>query len=214
MSILASPEFHIRNATLADIPQLIELEKEWPEPARASEETLRFRINFFQEGYFIAEDESGIIASIIACPYQYDPERLDAYQNWERVANACYSEPATLKNKNALYIVSGTSKATRHGGKVFDGGVTQVVDLAKRLGLRYVVGGCLLPGYSRYVNKHQHATAKEYVFAKINERFVDPLIEKYSRLDFHVPNAAHVIANYFQHEPSLNYSALVVRDNG
>lgn len=214
MSTVDSPEFRIRNVTLSDIPQLLELEKEWPEDARASLETLTFRINFFQDGYFIAEDESGIIASIIACPYQYDPSHLSSYKNWEVVTNACYQTPVSLQNKNALYIVSGTSKSTRHGGKVFDGGVMHVVELAKRLGIRYVVGGCLLPGYSRYIGKYENISASEYVFRKMHERFIDPLIEKYSRLSFHVPNQAHVIADYFPHEPSMNYSALVVRDLG
>ena len=98
-----------------------------------------------------------------------------------------------------------------HAGEVFDGGVNHVVDLAARLGKRYVVGGCLLPGYSRYTRKHGDISAAEYVFKKMHDKSIDPLLEKYRRLDFHVPDENHIIANYFLDDTSFNYSALVVK---
>jgi hypothetical protein len=205
------PGYHIRTVEHSDIDQLLELEKEWPEHARASKELLLFRINQFQQGYFIAEDETGIIASIICYPYQYAPNDISNFKNWETVVTLCYQYDPNEIASNALYIVSGTSKPTYHGGEVFDDGVTQVIELAKKLGKHYVVGGCLLPGYARYISKHEMLSAEEYVFKKVQNRYVDPLIEKYRRLDFHVPDQNHVISNYYPHEPSLNYSALVVR---
>lgn len=205
-------EYSIRTVELTDIDQLLLLENEWPEGARASKETLLSRIRFFQPGYFIAEDETGIIASIIACPYQYKPGSLNNFSNWEHVVTTCYQNDPASTDLNALYIVSGTSKPTRHGGKVFDGGVQHVVDLAKRLNKQYVIGGCLLPGYSRYLSKHGTISAYDYVFKQVQGRYVDPLIDKYRKMNFCVPDAEHVIPNYFRDEASLNYSALVVRD--
>lgn len=204
--------FSIRSVLLSDIDQLLELEKEWPENARATKDDLLFRINKFQEGYFIAEDETGIIASIICYPYHYQQQNLSNFNNWETVVNKCYFGNENIAETNALYIISGTSKPTKHGGEVFDGGVTHVVELAKKLGKQFVVGGCLLPGYARYISKHGDMTAADYVFKQVQNRRIDPLIEKYRRLEFHVPDSHHVIANYFPHAPSLDYSALVVRD--
>jgi len=211
MSEHTNSSYRIRTVEHSDIAQLLELEKEWPENARASEELLLFRINKFQQGYFIAEDETGIIASIICYPYQYRASDISNFKNWETVVTQCYQHGSDEIETNALYIVSGTSKPTHHGGEVFDGGVTHVVELARKLGKQYVVGGCLLPGYARYINKHEALSAEDYVFKKVQNRYVDPLIEKYRRLDFHVPDKNHVISNYYPHEPSLNYSALVVR---
>ena len=100
-------KFKIRTVEYSDLPQLMELEKLWPENARASYETLKFRIDKFQQGYFIAEDETGIIASIIAHPYYYTPDDLSNYQHWDAVVSKCYeTNPA---DTNALYIIIGTS---------------------------------------------------------------------------------------------------------
>lgn len=201
--------FTIRIAQDSDLPQLVELEKEWPENARATQEQLKFRLDAFQQGYFIAEDETGIIASIICYHYDYHPEDLSNYQNWESVVTKCYeSDPAKT---NALYIIAGTCKPTPHGGEVFDGGVTHVAELAKKLGKKFVVGGCLLPGYARHLRKYGELSAADYVFKKSNHKWIDPLIEKYRKLGFHVPDKKHVLANYFLHEASCNYSALVVK---
>lgn len=204
--------FHIRAVLATDIDQLLELENEWPPNARASKEKLLFRINRFQQGFFIAEDETGIIASIISHPYHYQSDDISNYKNWQSVVKQCYQSTEDLNKLNSLYIVSGTSKPTRHGGDVFDGGVMHVVELGEKLGKQHVVGGCILPGYARYIEKHGPISAVDYVFEHKHNRYLDPLIDRYRKLKFHVPDPQHVIADYFPHEASLNYSALVVRD--
>ncbi|MBX3708483.1 MAG: hypothetical protein KIT56_02455 [Gammaproteobacteria bacterium] len=208
---MTDAKFHIRTVEYSELDQLLELEKEWPDHSRATPEELTLRIDKFQEGFFIAEDNSGIIASIICYPYRYQPDDLSNFHNWETVIKKCYHTQDSPITANALYIVSGTTKPTHHGSELFDSGVNHVVDLAKKLHKQYVVGGCLLPGYARYVQKHEKISADEYVFKKSQERFIDPLIEKYRRLNFFVPDTRHVIADYFLHAPSLNYSALVIK---
>lgn len=202
--------YYSRNPTHADIEQLIELEKEWPEESRASKETLLFRIDKFQQGFFVAVENDEIIASIICHPYNYQPQNITNFSNWEKVVSECYADNYDLSNTNALYIVSGTSKTNRHGSEMFEFGITHVVALAKKLGKEFVVGGCVLPGYSRYVEKYGHISAVEYAFKQTQTRSVDPLLDKYRRLGFKVPDENHVIENYFAHAGSMNYSALVV----
>lgn len=205
------PAFAIRTVEQSDIKELVELEKEWPENARASEQTLLDRINKFQQGYFIAENETGIIASIISFPYLYFPYDLSNFHNWEMVVKKCYESDEIPANTNALYILSGTSKPG-YGSDLFDGGVNHVVELANKMDKQYVIGGCLIPGYARYLAKRECISAADYVFKKTQNRFVDPLIEKYRRLGFFVPDKNHVLANYFPHESSLNYSVLTIKD--
>jgi len=86
------------------------------------------------------------------------------------------------------------------------------VDLAKEMGKRYVIGGALLPGFAKYKSRHEQISASDYVFKKSQGRFIDPLIEKYRRVGFHVPDENHVFENYFPDDNSLGHSALVVKD--
>jgi hypothetical protein len=199
-----------RTANLSDLPQLLELEKVWPEMARASYETLKFRIERFSEGFFVAEDETGLIGSIICHPYHYQPQDLSNFADWESVVKKCYeTNPA---DANALYIIAGTTKPSAHGGEPFNSGMEHVTDLAQRLGKQYVLGGCILPGYMRYINKHGEISVSDYVFKKTKNRLVDPLLEKYRRHDFHVTDKNNIIANYYLDDSSFNYSALVVKN--
>lgn len=204
-------EYQVRNATITDLDLLVELEKKWPIESRATEYELKIRIEKFAAGYFIAEDSTGIIGSIIAHPYYYDPNDLSNFASWATLVNKCYSPDEILPEPNALYIISGTSNKPNYEANFFNTGVNLITELAKKLGLSYVIGGALLPGYSYFLDKNSKISAEDYVFEKNKRRSVDPLIEKYRRIGFHVPHKNHVLANYFPDKQSLNYSALVVK---
>lgn len=203
--------FSIRTATNADLAQLIELEKEWPENARATADQLALRIQKFSQGFFIGEDENGFVGSLITHPYSYQPDNLLNYKNWNEVVNTCYSPESSHRETNALYIISGTTKKTRHGAALFDQGMLHAIELATQLGKKYIVGGALLYGYADFIAENHFLTAEDYVFTRTRGRFIDPLIEKYHRIGFVVPDKNHIIANYFPHAESKNYSALVVK---
>ncbi len=205
-------QFTGRNAEKFDINNLLALERVWPENQRATKEILLQRLEIFQDGFFIAEDNSGILATIICYPYNYDPRNLSNYNNWNSVINKCYSNCPNTSTTNALYIASGTSKPNKFQSILFELGINHVINLGKQLQKKYIVGGSLLPGYSRYIEKNEHILANEYVSTKQNNKFVDPLIEKYRKLGFKVPDKNHVIPDYFPCESSLNYSALVVKE--
>lgn len=201
-----------RNATMNDVPQLIELEKVWPESSRATEDDFIRRINRFPEGFFVAEDESGIIGSIIAHPYHYEPKNLSNFKSWDTVSETCYGSDQPISGGNVLYIVSGTSNKAAYDANFFNEGIRLMLELAMKLGLEAVVAGALLPGYANYLKINNWRCAEDYVFETRRGRCVDPLIEKYRRLGFQVPDKHHVIANYFPDENSLNYSALVLKN--
>ena len=200
-----------RQATLNDLSQLIELEKEWPEDTRATEDQLRMRIEKFASGFFVAENQNEIIGSIICHPYHYNPSDLSNFKNWASVATTCYTSDNLLKQSNALYIISGTIKKNYYDPEMFDSGIHGVINLAMQLGKDYVIGGSRIPGYARFLRKNKETTAENYAFMIDRGQFIDPLIEKYRRLGFNVPNINHIIPNYFPDPSSLNYSALVVR---
>lgn len=133
------------------------------------------------------------------------------FKSWTTVVTNCYQSEYFAEDLNALYIVSGTAKKSSYGNELFNAGIYHVTNLAQKMAKKYVIGGALLPGYKKFLAKHASVSAGDYVFKQSQGRCVDPLIEKYRRLGFIVPNEDHVIANYFSHAPSLNYSALVVK---
>lgn len=210
--MLNNNKFYIRNATLDDLDCLVELEKEWPENVRATEAELALRIKKFVEGYFVAFDNAGMTASIISHPYYYSQDDLSNFKTWSGIVEKCYQSPIIYDETNALYIVSGTIKKTPYVTQLFNEGVELVIGLAKKMQKRYVVAGTLIPGFARYKETNANILAHEYVFTKSRGRFIDPLIEKYRRIGFHVPDQQHVFADYFPDENSNGYSALVVKD--
>jgi hypothetical protein len=212
MDRLPTGAFKARNATIQDLPLLLDLEKKWPEESRATADALRRRIEKFSAGYFVAEDKTGIIGSIISYPYSYNPSDLSNFQNWDQLVQSCYATDQSPSPANALYIISGTSNNPHHEANFFNEGINLMLALAEKMKLTYVIAGALLPGYASFVEKNKPISAKEYVFKKNGRRFVDPLIEKYRRMGFSVPDSNHVIANYFPDPKSLNYSALVVKN--
>lgn len=209
--MLRQDVFSIRNATQKDLPELLELEKIWPESSRATEQELKRRIEAFAVGYFVAEDDAGIYASVVTYPYQYDPSDLSNYQNWKHVNQACFLNNTISATCNALYVISATSKKNTIGGQLAKSFMKRLVNLAQSIYQSYIVAGVLLPGYANYIKKHGGIEPAMYVSKQFNGRFVDPMIEKLSRIGFSVPTKQHVIANYFPDEQSLNYSALVVK---
>lgn len=209
--MLKDDVFQIRNATQHDLPQLLELEKIWPEASRATEQDLSLRIERFPVGYFVVEDKAGIYASVITHPYRYDPNDLSNFKHWKHVNKACFLKSSALDSANALYVISATNKKTKGGGQLARCFVERLVTLAQSMKKSYLVAGVLLPGYANYLKKHGAIKPDVYVFKQVNGRFVDPLIEKLSRIGFCVPTKQHVIADYYLDPNSLNYSALVVK---
>jgi hypothetical protein len=205
-------KFQTRNATLADLPQLMELEQEWPVHVRAAEQDLALRLKKFAAGFFIASDHSGMIASIISHPYLYSPGELVNFQSWGQIVQQCYHQDISLDQTNAIYIVAGTTRKTPYVTELFNTGIELVESLARAMGKQYVIAGALLPGFAKYRKKHAHVSASDYAFTQSQGRYIDPLLEKYRRMGFHVPDKNHVVENYFPDDNSLGFSALVVKD--
>lgn len=202
----------IRNATAEDLDRVMAVEESWPEVARAPREKFVSRMEKFPAGFFLAEQDGKACGTITSCPFQYDPENLHRLRSWNEVTNNGYlHDIEAIENYNSLYIVSGVVDENVRGGDVIERLALAEVDLARRLGLDYVVAGAVLPGYVRYCEKHGPIAAPEYAMVQHGTRLVDPLLEKYRRIGFTVPGVDHVIAEYFPDARSMNYAAIVVR---
>jgi hypothetical protein len=214
-----SPAITFRNAVRADLDGILEVEQSWPESGRAGADKFLARLERFPEGFFVAGVmEAGrekLVATLTSMPVQYDPAHLEAFRGWDAVTNGGYLFPdMNLARCNAIYIVSGVIDNACHGLNLFEPGVLLEVDLAERLALRYVIGGAVLPGYRRFCERHGPLDAYAYCRRRRGETLADPLLAMYESIGFSVPDASHVIPEYYPDDASRNYAALVVREVG
>ncbi len=213
----ASPAITFRNAVHADLDGILAVEQSWPESGRASADKFVARLERFPQGFFVASITEGgrerLVATLTSMPLHYDPAHVQTFRGWDAVTNHGYLFPDTdLADCNAIYIVSGVIDNACHGLNLFGPGVLLEVDLAKRLGLRYVIGGAVLPGYKRHCERHGQLDAAAYCRRRRGKTLADPLLAMYESIGFSVPDAAHVIAEYYPDDASKNYAALVVRE--
>ena len=213
----ASPAITFRNAVRADLDGILAVEQSWPESSRAGADKFMARLERFPQGFFVASVmEAGrerLVATLTSMPLHYDPAHLQAFGGWDAVTNRGYLFPAMdLARCNAIYIVSGVIDTAHHGLNLFGPGVLLEVALAKRLGLRYVIGGAVLPGYKRHCERHGPLDAYAYCRRRRGTALTDPLLAMYESIGFSVPDARHVIPEYYPDDASKNYAALVVRD--
>jgi hypothetical protein len=209
---MAEKSIRCRNATREDLPGILQVEESWPEGSRAGADKFLARLERFPEGFFVACLSDKVVATITAMPAAYDAQQLERYRDWASATNDGYLfERKGLEGCNALYIVSGVIDKDYRSLNIFDPMVLNEVHLARRLGLRYVLAGAVLPGFRAYVETHGEIAPYAYCTTRRGTRLVDPLLAMYERIGFSVPDARHVIPGYYLDDASRNHAALVVR---
>ena len=213
----ASQPITLRNAVRADLDAILAVEQSWHASGRAGADKFIARLERFAQGFFVVSvAEAGsekLVATVTSMPLHYDPAHLGGFRNWDAVTNRGYLfDDMDVARCNAIYIVSGVIDHAYRGLNVFGPGILREVDLARRLGLRYVIGGAVLPGYKGYCETHGEVDAYTYCTRRRGRTLADPLLAMYQKVGFAVPDARHVIAEYYPDDASRNYAALVVRD--
>jgi len=205
----------IRNATLDDMDQILHVEESWPEAGRATREKFVARLEKFGQGFFVVEQQDRLVATVTSYPIIYDPRSPHEFKNWNQVTNDGFLDNiGDMENYNALYIVSGVIDKSYRGKDLFDLAINREAELAKELKLRYIMAGAVIPGYKKYCDKHGEIPASEYALKKQDNHFIDPLLEMYRKIGFNVPDADHVVSDYYPDSASKDYAALTVRDLG
>ena len=207
----------LRNAVRADLDAILAVEQSWHAGGRAGADKFIARLERFPEGFFVVGvTEAGrekLVATVTSMPLHYDPAHPGGFSSWDAVTNNGYLFAGMDAARcNAIYIVSGVIDSAYRGLNLFAPAILQEVDLAKRLALRYVIGGAVLPGYNNYCETHGEVDAYTYCTRRRGRTLVDPLLAMYQKIGFAVPDAGHVIAEYYPDDASRNYAALVVRD--
>ncbi len=207
----------MRMATGSDLAGILKVEESWPAAGRAGADKFLARLRNFGRGFFVAvlelpEGGERIIATISSMPLAYEPDRPHAFSSWDAVTHDGYLGDCRSEGCNALYIVSGVIDAEYRSLNLFHGGVLAVATLAQEMGLRYVLAGAVLPGYRRLCEEQGDLAPFDYCRRRRGGRLVDPLLALYEGIGFEVPDAGHVLREYYPDDASRNYAGLVRRD--
>ncbi|WP_394836990.1 hypothetical protein LVJ94_08785 [Pendulispora rubella] len=201
-----------RQATETDIDEIMLVERDWEASQRASRERMLTRLRKFPAGFLIFERDGAVIGTLMSFPMHYDPAHVTAMRSWGEVTNhGDYPDVLDGCTANALYLAAGSLKKTARGGTVYEAMMETSADLARNLGLSYVVAGAKIPGYDAYCRRFGDIDARKYAFTWLNGCLVDPFLEMYRAHHFVVPDEDHVIENYYPDAPSRDYAAIVVR---
>lgn len=206
---------HIRNATPDDLPAILRVEESWPATSRAGADKFLARIEKFSAGFFLAclgGPDGRVVATITTMPAVYDAAAMKPGRTWNEVTNHGYLYDVAPPTSNGLYIVSGVIDQAYRGHDIFAPMVLSEVTLARRLGLRYVFAGAVIPGYRKYCRRHGEIAAGTYCRTRHGKHLVDPLLAMYEAIGFSVPDERHVLAGYYPDSASRDYAAMVVRD--
>jgi hypothetical protein len=202
---------NMRQATVADIDEIMRVEEDWPEDQRATRDKMLARLKKFPEGFWVLERDGQIAGTLTSCPIRYERSAVGAFKKWDEVTNHGYLPDIDMATANALYLVSGSLRKDARGGKAYALLIETPVGLARRIGLEYVVAGAKIPGYNDYCRRHGEVDARDYAFLSLNGCLVDPFLEMYRGYDFAVPDRDHIIEEFYPDAPSRNYGAIVVR---
>ncbi len=202
----------VRPARVADLDEILCVERSWPESERATRKQFETRLRRYPAGFLVAEEEGALVGTMTAGPVEYSAGDLGGFKSWdEATGGGLLREGGRRPEDNALYIVSGVVREGGRGRGVIQGLILGQVEVARRERLEYLVAGATLPRYRRYCERHGPIAAADYVFEERRGRLVEPFLEIYRQIGFRVPDSRHVVRDYYPDPASEGYAALVVR---
>lgn len=195
----------IRNYTLADIPGLIDIQREcFPPPFPSelwwNEEQLTNHITIFPAGALCAEIEGQLVGSMTAVRTDFDPAHPE---NWAAATDNGYIKGAYRPQGDALYVVDISVRPSWRQAGIGRALMEAMYVTVVQLGVKRLVGGGRLPGYHRY---QQQLSAAEYVARVLRGDIADPVITFLLKCG-RTPVA--LVPDYLEDEESANYGLLM-----
>lgn len=204
-----------RTATPADLDDIMTVEKSFSDDPQyhASPAKMLSRIEKFAQGFFLTYVNDRLAYTITTCCVHYDANDLSNFSTWDHITDNGYlHQPQPPVGSNALYIVSGVVAHEFREANLFGKPYSKLLALAQQLQLDYIIAGATLYSYGKFAQTHPQISAAEYALMRQGSRFIDPLMEKYRRINFHIPSPEHIRPNYFADKDSLGHSVIVVHN--
>jgi len=208
-------ELEVRRATVADLPGIMEVERDWPEGQRAPQAKFEARLERFAEGVFVALVGAEVVGVTTSCLTHYADDKLGAFAAWDAVTNDGWiNDRSEISDPNGVYVVSTGIKQAFRGLSIFPQLIAAQIALSKQLQLRYCVTGAILEGYAEYCRAHGPTDARVYALLMGEQgTYIDPLLRKLQRVGFCIPDERHILAEYFASEDAHDWSVLMVVDH-
>jgi predicted amidohydrolase/GNAT superfamily N-acetyltransferase len=181
MTTLAKkPLLQIRNATVRDIPQILELtSRVYPEEQPYLPGIIRGQINAFPDGQFVAVFEDMIVG--YAATLQLAEAQIFRQHTWDGITGGGYASRHNGKG-DWLYgvevCVDPGRRRTRIGKRLYE--VRQ--RLCEEMKLKGIAFGGRLPGYRR--NRRKFSSPEAYLEAVKSRDIIDPVASFQMRLGF------------------------------
>lgn len=193
----------VRQVKLADLPQLLEIDREiWPE-FPATEEMFRSRIETFPEGQFVAEIGGWVIGSVFSQLVNYeDWEHVDF--TWNSITDCGTIQKTHNPKGDSLYGVGLAVAKKFQGSAASHLLITAIVKLAIRMNRHYILLGARIPSYC----KHSKVPAGVYIKTTRGKsgRLLDPELAIYQRYG---GKPIKPLPNYMPDPESLDYGVLI-----
>lgn len=199
----------LRQATLADIPEMVEVElSAWDNgtpPATA--EQFAARLEAWPGGQFVAQLD-GKITGLVNFMLIKGFDVKNPTSTWNEITNNGYSLGAHQPDGD---IIFGINMSCRPDAPPKTGATLlfRMGQLAILHGYKYCLAGGRMPEYHKYADQY---TPEEYLWAKGEDgRYLDPEIRFYRRV--RLVDISRVIPNYMEDPGSLNYGYLLCWKN-
>ncbi len=198
----------INNATLKDLNQILDLEKEvWPEEMRASKERFEERLKIFGKGFFIITIKNKIMGATTSQIIDYNPKNPP--NSWDEITGKCHISQTHNQNGNCLYIISlGVSPKIK--GKNLNLGsklLNKQKQLGEELNLKYILLSARVPEYNKFCKEVSKVSIEAYSKLKRKDGLsIDRGIRFYERNGF---KQVKICPNTMKDKESRNYGIIM-----
>ena len=193
----------VRQATLADVPRLMEIDEEiWPD-FRASAEMFQSRIFTFPEGQFVAVCNGQVVGSVFCQLVNYK-DWINKDFTWAEITDHGTIRKTHNPDGDSVYGV-GLAVAKRFQGSAASRLLTiTAVHWVIKNNRRQILLGARIPGYC----KHSNISVEEYIRTKRGKkgRLVDPELAFYQKYD---GEPVRPLPNYIHDPESLHFGVLI-----
>lgn len=208
MKPLKKRQIIVRNASLDDVPAILEVAKKayphWSEHQRANERNYQMQISAFPDGQFVAVVD-GRVAGYCSSLIVYLDDDSPWYAHGEITGFGSFS--THNHSGNTLYgaDIAVDPEFQRMGisKKLY----TARKALLRRYNLKQMIAGGRIPGYQEYSGK---MTAKEYVARVIAGELQDKALNAHLKAGYQVQGVHY---GYMDDEQSLGYSTHLAMPN-
>ncbi len=189
--------------------QVIEAEKSaWPPELQATRQKFESRLKLFPQGFVIVRDNGKIKGVSTSQITTYDP---NSSRTWDEITDDGMIEKTHNPQGDSLYVVSVGVSANAQGKGIGGVLVKSQIELARKLGLKYLFLGARVPGYDAYCRQNGDMSMEDYLKVK-NEKgdTFDPEIRFYERQGLH---PAKIIPNFEPDRQSRDFGVVMLWEN-